>query len=564
MMTKSRARAPGGLSTHLARTDTNEHVALGHTRDITADLDSAMVELAMRGATARGRKNLFHVIGNPEPGTTMSEAHWVGYWATFEHEYKLGLQPFVEVRHAKKGRDHRHRIYSLVRDDGRLIETRKNYRRNELVSRLTEIAAGHPLRQGKFSGWIVRELEHRNGTVPPQLAGLERSEQHARLGQHEQQQGERKPLIVDPRKFKATVYMLWANADGDWQKFASALDAARITVARGRSALLVVDETSEFQLPLARLLREEAKRANKPIGIKSVDLERVFARAKPLDEEIGAVRERSPRRSSGESVKEGEKSKAAAPPSTVANELSRRMTAQMTLHLAGERRRRLRLDENRRRKLAKRRPALDAQLLAIADAVCLPAAAHLVRCLRDGRLALRTAVHMIGAMALVNGLAPLLLAAAAVSVARSVQIASERDAIRADVDQAKAARSSFSFADVPNNSRVSYAALLRSAVFEAEGPEAEALIVGLGRDKAAAFVAWWAHASDRQRAVVQSWDSQQAVDRQSGSQDESATSEQTKGQNAQPDRRRPPKRSLSGNSRPTNSSQTKRSATRER
>ena len=512
MMTKSKARAPGGLLRHLVRTDTNEHMALGDTRDVTADPGGAMMELAIRGATARGRKNLFHVIGNPEPGTVMSELHWTDYWTTFEDEFDLAAQPFVEVRHTKKGRDHRHRVYSLVRDDGRLIPTGHNFRRNELVSRLTEITAGHPVRPGRFHGWVVREIESRGISVSQPLAGATRPEHHARLRQHEQQQGERKLVASDPRHFKTAVYELWAGVDGDWRRFASALDAARITVARGDAALLVIDEISQFQLPLARLLREEAKRANRPLKIKSADLETVFARAKPLSEETGAVRERSQAHSTQAAIQKAEKPRAAEQRSPVVEELARSMAIHMAVHLAAERRRRARLEENRRRKLARERPTFEARLLAVADAACLSVAAHLVRCLRDERLALRTTVQMLGAVALVNGLAPLLLGAAAIAMARRIQVTAEHDAFRADIDQAKAARSGFSFADVPSAGRAGYAALLRSSLFEAEGSDAGPLITGLGPDKAAAFVAWWAHASDRQRAVVQGWSLQGSVD----------------------------------------------------
>ena len=282
MMTKSKARAPGRLLRHLARADTNETVQVGAWRDVTPSLAEAMDELALRSATVSARKTWFHVIANPEPGLAMSEEAWTAYWSTFEAESALNAQAFIEVQHRKRGRNHRHRVYSLVREDGRLVPVSYNYRRNELVSRLAEVAAGHPLRPGKHHRWVIAELARRGVELPATVRTAERSTPV--FSQDEHQQAERK-LGTDPRAFKAIIYALYVQSGGNWHTFASGLDRDRITVARGDRALLVVDEASRFHLPLARLLREEAKRAGTPIKIKSADLEAVFGRAKPLREE---------------------------------------------------------------------------------------------------------------------------------------------------------------------------------------------------------------------------------------------------------------------------------------
>lgn len=498
MMTKSKARSPGGLLRHLARVDTNETVEVGTCRGVTPTLSEAMEELALRSATVAAKKSWYHVVGNPEPGQPMSEQAWEAYWADYEAEFDLKKQFLIEVRHLKHRRNHRHRVYSLVRDDGTLVSVSHNYRKNELVSRLVEIAGGHPLHPGKHHRWVVAELARRGVKLPMVPRTAERST--PTFNQSEHQQAERK-LGTDPRDFKAQVYAHYAQSGGDWRRFAASLDRDRITVGQGTSALLVIDERSRFHLPLARLLREEAKRAGQPIRIRSADLANVFGRVKPLKQEQIEIDRR-------QRVLE-----TASPPSgsardetarSAATHFADRMQTAVAHVLLQERRRAERLKRARDRKAALRRGDLDARVAAIADDLAVTVAAGVIRHLRS-RYGLRTVVLVIAALAAGSGIAPVVLAAAAVALLRRGEIKGERASLRGDVDAVKAARTGWTFAEVTPPDRARYAALVRSDIVDPAGPDAGPIIAAIGQHQAAAFLAWWSHASPKQRGIVEGW-----------------------------------------------------------
>ena len=498
MMTKSKARSPGGLLRHLARADTNEVVRVGASRGVTPTISEGMEELAIRSATVSAKKTWFHTVGNFEPGQAVTEEAWEAYWAVVEAEFGLATQPFIEVQHRKKVRDHRHRVYCLVRDDGRLVSVSHNYRRNELVSRLGEVAAGHPINPGKHHRWVIAELAQRGVALPgPAVQAVTHS---SLFSQAEHQQAERK-LGTDPRAFKARVYDLYVQSCGDWRVFASRLDQDHITIAKGHSAVLVVDERSRLHLPLARLLREEAKRAGKPIKIRSINLEAVFGRANPLKAEQVAIDRRQ--RGVGP-VSQPSGPAEAAPAQAAADVFAAHMQAAVVQLLQQEKRRAERLRLNRARKAARRRGDLDAKIAALADDMTVAVAAGIIRHLRS-RHGARTVVLIITALATGSGIAPVLLAAAAAVFLRRGLLDAERALFRADVNEAKAAKTGWVFADVPKSDRARYAQLARSNLINPTGPDAGPLIAAVGQHNAAKFVAWWAYATPTQRAVVEGW-----------------------------------------------------------
>ena len=501
MIVKSKARAPGGLMRHLGRADTNETVLVGASRGVTPSLAEAMDELALRSATVAAKKSWFHAIANPEPDLPMSEEGWAACWSAFEAEFALGSQPFIEVRHRKHGRDHRHRVYSLVRDDGRLVPVSHNYCRNELVGRLTEIAAGHPLRPGRHHKWVVGECARRGVKLP--TVGQTAGRSTPVFSQDEHQQAERK-LGTDPRAFKARVYDLYVQSGGDWHAFARHLDRDPITIARGKSALLVVDERSRFHLPLARLLREEAKRAGTPIKIKSADLEAVFGRAKPLAEEHVEIDRRQRTVEAASQSSEPEKGEIVQ---GAADLFAARMQAAIAQVLFQERRRAERLKRTRERKAALRRGDLDACVAAVADDLAVAVAAGVIRHLRS-RHGLRTVLLVLAALAAGSGIAPVVLAAAAAALLRRGVLKAERAGFRTDVDAAKAARTGWKFADVTPADRNRYAALVRSDLIDPAGPDAGPIIATIGQQDAARFLAWWCYASPKQRAIIKGWQKQ--------------------------------------------------------
>lgn len=183
---------------------------------------------------------------------------------------------------------------------------------------------------------------------------------------------------------------------------------------------------------------------------------------------------------------------------------SHRAAAALAIDAAEHEARADRLRRNRERRAALRRGDLDARVEALLDQACTAVAAEIVRGLSP-RHGTRLTVLVIAALALGGGIGPTLLAAAAVALLRRGEIVAERTRMRLDVDEAKAARTGWSFAAVPASARARYAALSRSDLIAPAGPDAGPLIASLGREEAARFVAWWAYASPKQRGVVQGW-----------------------------------------------------------
>ncbi len=164
-----------------------------------------------------------------------------------------------------------------------------------------------------------------------------------------------------------------------------------------------------------------------------------------------------------------------------------------------------RLRRNRERKASLRRGDLDARVAAIADDAVVKAAATIIWSLRS-RHGVRIVVVALTALAAGSAIAPLVLAAAAAALLRRGAIQSERASIRADVDEAKAARTGFVFADIAAADRRSYAALVRSNIVDPAGPDAGPVIAAIGQQSAARFVAWFAYATPKQRGIVEGWD----------------------------------------------------------
>ena len=166
--------------------------------------------------------------------------------------------------------------------------------------------------------------------------------------------------------------------------------------------------------------------------------------------------------------------------------------------------RRERLARNRERKSALRRGDLDARVAAITDDLCVAVAANVIRHFRPRR-ALRTSLLIITALASGSAIAPVVLAAAAVALLRRDDLKAKRAGLRADIDAARAARTGWTFADVSVPERARYAALVRSDLVDPAGPDARPLVAAIGNEEASRFVAWWAYATPKQRAVVEGW-----------------------------------------------------------
>ena len=161
-------------------------------------------------------------------------------------------------------------------------------------------------------------------------------------------------------------------------------------------------------------------------------------------------------------------------------------------------------EQRRERLLRNREDAKSRRRRKLLDTPSVTMLAGITHDYTAGRIRRRVLIRIIVVMAAANAVAPLLLAMAAFQLARVVE-AQGRARMRADIDAAKAARSGFAFTSIPKADRVRYARLTRSDLFIDGGPQARPLLDKMDDAAVARFIAWYAHASDRQRAVVGSW-----------------------------------------------------------
>ncbi len=189
------------------------------------------------------------------------------------------------------------------------------------------------------------------------------------------------------------------------------------------------------------------------------------------------------------------------------DQLTAAPVASLMMSLDEHERRRERLRRNRERRVALHRGNLDAKIAALADDMTVAIAASVIRHLRsqDGP---RMILLIIAALAAGSGIAPVVLAAAAAALIRRGMLKAERAVFRADVDAVKAARTGWKFPDARSSDRARYAALARSSLIAPDGPDAGPVIAAVGQPDAARFVAWWAYATPKQRAVVEGWEKQ--------------------------------------------------------
>lgn len=299
MILKASCRAPGGLAAHLLRTDTNETVAITGSRGVEPDVEAALMAFTIMGATATARRPLLHIAASPSPDDPpMTAGQWQEFWALYEREFALGDRAHVEVTHVKHGRRHVHRVYCRVHPDtGRVPSDSYMRIRNEYVARMTELQLGVPLTVGKFHRQVMARIrKERPELVQDGRADNIREPRVERpvLGPDEMQQAER--VGRDARVIRAAIFRAFSDSGRDWKQFARQLDALGLSIASGTKAVLVVDDATGMALPLARVLRTEAKAAGVKLRIREADLKAAFGRAQAYDEVREAGFERAERR----------------------------------------------------------------------------------------------------------------------------------------------------------------------------------------------------------------------------------------------------------------------------
>ena len=236
----------------------NERTWSGSSRGLVSDSIRARVaELTTIACHARSRAPLYHVHADPD--VDWSEQQWTRYWQLVEDEFALVRQPYAEAVHLKAGRQHRHRVYSLVKPDGTCLRLDHDYIRREKLHRLVELETGAAITPGRHNRAVLAALDAQGLTVAAaelRAAGLGTMERPAApMTPRERMQAER--TGVDPRVVGAAVLAAWHTSDTG-AAFLAALADQGLRLAQGDKVPVVVDDQGGTH-PLAKLLAKTAK-----------------------------------------------------------------------------------------------------------------------------------------------------------------------------------------------------------------------------------------------------------------------------------------------------------------
>ncbi len=144
MITGAKAGKGGrALSAHLLKAEAGQVVEAVTPRGVVSrgDLHAQLREIVAGASHGRTGKPCYHVHADPPPTAPDCQTVLTAWWQAFEIEFGLERQPYVGAQHLKYGRRHEHRIYGLVRADGRAVDTSMDFQRRTYVS----IIVGHRL-----------------------------------------------------------------------------------------------------------------------------------------------------------------------------------------------------------------------------------------------------------------------------------------------------------------------------------------------------------------------------------------------------------------------------------
>lgn len=226
MIIKGKSRAgPSQLARHLARTDTNERVAILQL-DSAGTPEQAFRDWQTYTLATRGKLGLYHANIDPDAKYAMSDEQWMRAVDILEEELGLQGQPRAVVMHEKHGRAHIHVVWARADMEAmRLRSDSNNYLAHERASLRMEQEFGH---------------EH----VPGKHAKRDRESQpefpRAEISHDDWQQAER-GAPANHRDRKAQVTALYEASDTG-PAFKAALEDAGYVLAKGdRRDFVILD-----------------------------------------------------------------------------------------------------------------------------------------------------------------------------------------------------------------------------------------------------------------------------------------------------------------------------------
>ncbi|WP_284211900.1 relaxase/mobilization nuclease domain-containing protein [Methylobacterium brachythecii] len=256
-----RGRGEGdALAKHLVKPE-NDEVAVIVPRGLgSPDLKGQIRELVAMSLGGRTAEPIYHCHCNPEDAIADNAGARRRWWELFEREFGLGQQPYCGAEHFKHDRRHEHRVYGLVRPDGRVIDLRHDFARREKISRIVEFEHGAPAVPSKHARLIEATLRREGRTdVADWLVAsgtLDAERPVAALSPQERLIQERTGVRLDD--LRTATLAAWRASD-DGASFLAALRARGLDLREGRSGAVVVDGTGTAHLA-TRLVGAAARR----------------------------------------------------------------------------------------------------------------------------------------------------------------------------------------------------------------------------------------------------------------------------------------------------------------
>lgn len=256
-------RGKGGdaLAKHLLK-DENDSVTVLTPRGLgSRDLIGQVRELVAMSLGGRTDRPVYHVHCDPDPSIGDNDAARSRFWALMEAEFQLTGQPYCGAVHVKHSRRHEHRVYSLVRPSGQVVDLAWDYLRRERCGRIVEYEFGMPSpTPSKHARAIVKAL--REAGRDDVAAWMEASgtteapRPVARLSPQERLIETRTGVSLDD--LRAAALAAW-QASESGEGFLAALRASGLDLRQGRSGPVVVDRTGTAHLA-TRMIGAAARR----------------------------------------------------------------------------------------------------------------------------------------------------------------------------------------------------------------------------------------------------------------------------------------------------------------
>lgn len=264
-MLSGATRGAGGaaLARHLLSTKFGQHVRLVEPRFLaSADLGGQLRELVADAAHGRTDRPVYHLHVDPPLGWDRPETIST-FLRHLEREFGLEDQPRAGVLHSKNGREHAHIVYSLVRQDGRIVDLSHDYRRREKVAVLTAAELNLPPPPIPRPRTVARALmqEGRSHVIAwmRQHYALGASLRLSELSPERRHIQQRTDIpAVDMRAVLAAAWPPTSPLE-----FQLALRRAGLSLAVGDKALVIVDSTGT-----AHALNRELRAACRAAGVE--------------------------------------------------------------------------------------------------------------------------------------------------------------------------------------------------------------------------------------------------------------------------------------------------------